>query len=79
MVKIDAENPYSYDSRKCIDIIFLIILIISDYGKHAVHELCPDSIQDRHFILSFGDFPFSLYYISCCASRPERMTAQHAA
>ncbi|OAV65998.1 hypothetical protein Barb4_03098 [Bacteroidales bacterium Barb4] len=51
-------NPYSYDSRKCINIIFLIILIVSDYGKHAMHKLRPDSVQDRHFVFSFGHFPF---------------------
>ncbi|OAV67032.1 hypothetical protein Barb4_02649 [Bacteroidales bacterium Barb4] len=50
--------PYSYDSRKCIDIVFLIILIISDYGKHPVYELRPDNVQDRHFILSLRRLSF---------------------
>ncbi|OAV69479.1 hypothetical protein Barb6XT_00473 [Bacteroidales bacterium Barb6XT] len=54
----EKNHPYSYDSRKCIDIVFLIILIISDYSKHPVYKLRSDSIQDRHFILSFGNFPY---------------------
>ncbi|OAV63420.1 hypothetical protein Barb6XT_03159 [Bacteroidales bacterium Barb6XT] len=37
--------PYSYDSRKCINIIFLIILIISDYGQGKRTKLSSQFFQ----------------------------------